>query len=91
MGRQQLPWDKLVKAANYAEAKARIHNNQQLDQCCPKEKRPLKLTLKDSNELSSEKTMAAPLQQKSAVSPQFEQATEKGPRGEEEELASQRT
>ena len=27
VGRQQLPWDKLVKAANRVEAKARIHNN----------------------------------------------------------------
>ncbi len=77
VGREQLPWDKLVKAANKTEAKARIHNNQHLDQRCPKGKRPLKLTLKDSNEQSSEKTKAAPLQQKSAGSPQSEEAAEK--------------
>ncbi len=74
---QQLPWDKLVKAANRAEANARIHNNQHLDLRCPKGKRPLKLTLKDSNEQSSEKTKAAPPQPKSAGSPQSEQAAEK--------------
>ncbi len=62
VGRQQLPWDKLVKAANRAEAKARIHNNQHLDQRYPKGKRSLKLTLKDSNEQSSEKTKASPRQ-----------------------------
>ena len=77
VGRQQLPWDKLLKAANRTEAKARIHNNQHLDQRCPKGKRPLKLTLKDSNEQSSEKTKAAPPQQKFAGSPQSEQAAEK--------------
>ena len=78
VGRQQLLWDELVKAANRAKAKARIHNNELLDQRCPKGKRPLKLTLKDSNEQSSEKTKAAPPQQKSAGSPQSEQAAEKG-------------
>ncbi len=68
VSRQLLPWDKLVKAANKAKAKARIHNNQHLDQRYPKEKRPLKLTLKDSKEQCSEKTKAAPLQQKPAGS-----------------------
>ncbi len=77
VGRQQLPWDKQVKAANRVKAKARIHNNQHLDQRCPKEKWPLKLTLKDSNEQSSEKTKAAPPHQKSAGSLQSEKAAEK--------------
>ncbi len=77
VGRQQLPWDKLVKVANRAKAKARIHNNQHQDQSCPKEKRPLKLPLKDCNKQSSEKRKAVPLQRKSAGSPQFEQAAEK--------------
>ncbi len=69
VGRQQLPWDKQVKAARTAEAKACIHNNQHLDQRCPKGKWPLKLTLKDSNEHSSEKTKTALPQKKSAGSP----------------------
>ncbi len=77
VGRQQLPWDKLVRAANKAEAKARIHKNQHLDQRCPKGKRPVKLRLKDSNEQFSKKTKAAPPQQKSAGSPQSDQAAEK--------------
>ena len=45
-----------------------------MDQRCPKGKRLLKLTLKDSNEQSSEKTKAAPPQQKSADSLQSKQA-----------------
>ena len=77
VGRQQLPWDKLVKAANKDKANAQIHNNQHLDQCCPKGKQPLKLTLKDSNKQTSENTKVAPSQQKSAGSPQSKQAAEK--------------
>ena len=74
VGRQQLPWDKLVKAANGAKVKALINNNQHPDQRYTKGKRLLKLTLKDSNKQSSEKTKAAPPQQKSADSLQSKQA-----------------
>lgn len=45
VGRQRMPSDDLVSAANRAEAKARIHSNHHLDQRCPKGKRPLKMSL----------------------------------------------
>lgn len=45
VGRQRMPSDDLVSAANRAEAKARIHSNHHLDQRCPKGKRPLKMSI----------------------------------------------
>ncbi len=77
MGRQQLPWVKLVKVANTVEAKARNLNNQHLDQRCSKEQWPLKLILKDFNKQSSKMTKAAPPKQKSTGSLRSEQAVEK--------------
>ena len=50
VGREHLSWEELVTTANRAEAKARIHNNQHLDQRYPQGKRPLKLTFKESRE-----------------------------------------
>lgn len=70
VGRQQLSWDELVSAANRAEAKARIHNNQHLDQRCPRGKRPLKLVFKESREQqSTEKAQPKPTTSGLSVTP----------------------
>lgn len=45
IGGQQMSWDDLVSVANRAKAKARIHNNDHLDQWCPKGKCPLKMNV----------------------------------------------
>ncbi len=42
---EDIPWDDLIRAANKAEARAKIQRNTHLDQRCPKEKRPLKMSL----------------------------------------------
>lgn len=89
VGRQQLPWDELVRTANRAEAKARIHDYHHLDQRCPKGKRPLKLTLKDSNEQSPEKTKTAP-PQKAGGSSQSQRAEQGSEANRNEEKKSRR-
>ncbi len=38
-------WDDLIRAANKAEAKAKIQKSTYLNQRCPKERRPLKMSL----------------------------------------------
>ncbi len=40
-----MPWDDLIRAANKAEARAKIQENTHLDQRCPKGKQPLKMSL----------------------------------------------
>ncbi len=40
-----MPWDDLIRAANKAEARAKIQGSTHLDQRCPKGKRPLKISL----------------------------------------------
>ncbi len=42
---EDIPWDDLVRAANKAEARARIQGSTHLDQRYPKRKRPLKKSL----------------------------------------------
>ncbi len=57
VGRERLFWEELVTTVNRAEVKARIHNNQHLNQQCPRGKRPLKLTFKKFRE-QTEKTQS---------------------------------
>ncbi len=40
-----MPWDDLIRAANKAEARAKIQGSTHLDQRCPKGRRPLKMSL----------------------------------------------
>ncbi len=42
---EDMPWDDLIRAANKAEAKAKIQGSTHLDQRCPKGKQPLKMNL----------------------------------------------
>ncbi len=54
-----MPWDDLIRAANKAEAKAKIQGSTHLDQRCPKGKRPLKMSL-NARDDQVEKTKATP-------------------------------
>ncbi len=40
-----MPWDDLIRVANKAEARVKIQKSTHLDQQCPKEKRPLNMSL----------------------------------------------
>ncbi len=40
-----MPWDDLIRAANMAEARAKIQGSTHLDQRCLKRKRPWKMSL----------------------------------------------
>ncbi len=42
---EDMPWDDLIRAANKAEARAKIQRSTHLDQQCPKGKRSLKMSL----------------------------------------------
>ncbi len=42
---EDMPWDDLIRAANKAEARAKIQGSTHLDQQCLKGKRPLKMSL----------------------------------------------
>ncbi len=42
--REDMPWDNLIRAANKAEARAKIQRSTHLNQRCPKGKRPLKMS-----------------------------------------------
>ncbi len=42
--RDDISWDNLIRAANKAEARAKIQGSTHLDQQCPKGKRPLKMS-----------------------------------------------
>ncbi len=52
-----MPWDNLIRAANKAEARAKIQESTHLDQRCPKGKRPLKMSL-NSRDDQAEKVKA---------------------------------
>ncbi len=54
---EDIPWDDLIKAANKAEAGAKIQGNTHLDQRCPKGKRLLKMSLNTRDD-QVEKTKA---------------------------------
>ncbi len=43
--REDMPWDDQIRAANKAEARAKIQGSTHLDQGCPKGKWPLKMSL----------------------------------------------
>lgn len=76
VGRQQLSWDELVTAANRAEVKARIHNNHH-------RKRPLKLTLKDSGEQTTEKAQPKATASGLSITPSAKSSSSSGHQSEQ--------
>ncbi len=65
-----MPWDDLIRVANKAEARAKIQGSTHLDQRCPKEKKPLKMSFnsKDNQMKAPQaKDKAKPVEQVSEV------------------------
>ncbi len=62
---EDMPWDDLIRAANKAEARAKIQGSTYLDQQFPKRKRPLKMSLNTCDD-QAEKTKAILLQTKAS-------------------------
>ncbi len=54
-----MPWNILIRAANKAEARAKIQGNTHLDQQCPKKKQPLKMRLNSRDDETNKKTLEA--------------------------------
>ena len=82
VSQERLSWEELVTAANRAESKARIHNNQHLDQRCPRDKQPLKLTFKESRE-QPEKTQSKATTSGLSVTPPAKLSSSSGPQQSE--------
>lgn len=58
-GQELLSWDNLVKKSSKAKAKAFIHGNTYLEQCCPKRKRLLKMSINSQdNQVKKTKAIA---------------------------------
>ncbi len=57
---EDMPWDDLIRAANKVEAWAKIQGSIYLDQRCPKEKQPLKMSF-NSRDNQAEKPKATTL------------------------------
>lgn len=53
-----MPRNNLVSTANKAKTRAKIHGNTHLDQRCPKEKRPLKISLNFWDDQADKKVTA---------------------------------
>ncbi len=68
---EDMPWGDLIRAANKAEARAKIQGSTHLDQRCPKGKRPLKISLNTRDD-QAENTKAT-LSQTKASSQAFDQ------------------
>ncbi len=64
---EDMPLDDLITAANKAEARAKIQGSTHLDQQCPKEKQPLKISLNAYDD-QAEKTNAISLWTKASPS-----------------------
>ncbi len=76
---EDMPWDDLIRAANKAEARAKIQGNTHLDQWCPKKKRPLKMSLNSRDNQTDKKASQAkdkgnPVEQGSEAEKSFEKA-----------------
>ncbi len=54
---EDMPWDNLIRAANKAEARAKIQGSIHLDQQCPKGKQPLKMSLTSKDSQTDKKAM----------------------------------
>ncbi len=54
-----MPWDDLIRAANKAEARAKIQGSTHLDQRCPKERQPLKMSLNAQDKQAEPKATAS--------------------------------
>ncbi len=54
-----MPWDDLIRAANKAEARAKIQKSTYLDQWCPKGKQPLKMSLNSRDNQTDKKAQQA--------------------------------
>ncbi len=65
---EDMPWDELIRAANKAEARAKIQSSIHGDQWCPKGKRPLKMSLNSKDDQTDKKA----LQAKEKANPQTE-------------------
>ncbi len=50
-----MPWNDLIRAANKAEARAKIQESIYLDQRYPKEKQPLKMSFNSRNDQTNKK------------------------------------
>ncbi len=53
-----MPWDDLIRAANKAEARAKIQESTHLDQRCPKKRRSLKMSLNSRDNQAESKATA---------------------------------
>ncbi len=71
-----MPWDDLIRAANKAETRAKIQESTHLDQQCPKEKRPLKMSFNTCND-QAEKTKAIPPTKDSLLTSDQSEVTKK--------------
>ncbi len=71
-----MPWDNLIRAANKAEARAKIQGSTHLDQRCPKGKRPLKMSLNARDDQVEKPKATAP--QARALSPPAGQSEASG-------------
>ncbi len=74
---KNMPWDDLIRAANKAEARAKIQGSTHLDQRCPKGKRPLKISLNsrdDQTKALQAKDKATPVEQVSEAEKSSEKA-----------------
>ncbi len=65
--REDISWNDLIKAANKAEARAKIPGSTHLDKCCLKGKRPWKISLNTCDD-QAKKTKATPPQIKASPS-----------------------
>ncbi len=65
---EDMLWDDLIRAANKAEARAKIQGSIHLYQRCPKRKRPVKMSLNSKDNQTDKKA----LQAKEKANPQTE-------------------
>ncbi len=75
---EDMLWDDQIRAANKAEARAKIQGSIYLDQRCPKGKRPLKISLNSRDNQTNKKAPQA----KEKANPQTKQRTEKPEKSE---------
>ncbi len=72
-----MPWDDLIRAANKAEARAKIQESTHLDQRCLKRKRPLKITLNACDDQAEKTKVISPQTKASLPASNQSEITEK--------------
>ncbi len=74
---EDIPWDDLIRAANKAEARAKIQGSTHLDQQCHKGKRPLKMSLNARDDQAKKTKATPPLTKASPPTSDQSEVTEK--------------